>query len=370
MSKIGRGKIPVSTSIFLDILRLGAALIVFFVHADTIWFPEQHNNPNLPADLGHAAVVIFFVLSGYLISYTTINNNRGSSQYGHARLSKLYSVLVPGLLITAVVQWLMTSINPILLAEYTRGFSFFRYLLTFGFLNELWFFSLAPPINRPLWSLGYEFWYYVIYGLWFFRRGNNKSFFIILIACVIAGPKVLLMMPVWLVGALAYKLPKPQMNQTVNWLLIIFIVFIAYFVLFYFPPYPRTISFPPLFYSGKFVSDYILGVLIAGVIWLLPELELNIAISSSKGLGVFREVADLTFPLYVLHAPILIFFKALIDFQLNNLNQMILMIVLVFVICSVLGFYINRSKKIWDQLFSFILARLRRVLIFPIWSRQ
>jgi peptidoglycan/LPS O-acetylase OafA/YrhL len=64
MSNLLPGKISVSTSIFLDVLRLGAALVVFFEHAGKIWFPSDYSNPYAPGDLGHAAVVVFFVLSG------------------------------------------------------------------------------------------------------------------------------------------------------------------------------------------------------------------------------------------------------------------------------------------------------------------
>jgi peptidoglycan/LPS O-acetylase OafA/YrhL len=281
-------------------------------------------------------------------------------QYGIARLSKLYSVVFPGLVITAMVHWSLTMIDPSLLSEYDRGFTFLRYLLTFGFLNELWFFSGGPPINAPLWSLGYEFWYYIIYGLWFFRsKDNYVSLLIVFIACFIAGPKILLLMPIWIFGAVAYKLPRPHISKIISWSLISFILLLAYFVLFYLPPYPRTTNFPPLFYSGKFLSDYILGVLVSLVIWLLPEIKFTTSFSSSRGLRIFRLVADLTFPLYVFHNPLLIFFKSVINFQLNNYSQMLFVILLVFVICSFVGFYIDRYKKIWDKLFSIILVKFR-----------
>jgi hypothetical protein len=39
-------------------------------------------------------------------------------------------------------------------------------------------------------------WYYILFGLWCYRRSR-----VLLLACaVLAGPRVLLLLPVWLLG--------------------------------------------------------------------------------------------------------------------------------------------------------------------------
>ena len=73
---------PRSTSIFLDALRLLAALIVFASHASYILF---HASIWIP---GHLAVMIFFVLSGYVIAYTTFRRPCTPKEYAIARFSR------------------------------------------------------------------------------------------------------------------------------------------------------------------------------------------------------------------------------------------------------------------------------------------
>ena len=66
-----------STSLILDILRLSAALTVAFFHCFLLMFTKNNSTISFFSDLAHFSVIIFFVLSGYLIGYTTTNNNRG-----------------------------------------------------------------------------------------------------------------------------------------------------------------------------------------------------------------------------------------------------------------------------------------------------
>ena len=55
---------------------------------------------------GHTAVIIFFVLSGYLVGkhvYLAFNTGRWSwREYAIKRLSRLWIVLIPALILTAI----------------------------------------------------------------------------------------------------------------------------------------------------------------------------------------------------------------------------------------------------------------------------
>jgi peptidoglycan/LPS O-acetylase OafA/YrhL len=352
-------KIP---SIALDVMRLCSALTVLLVHAKGMWLsPAKNiNNPSSTNDYAHAAVVIFFVLSGYVISFSTDNKNRGHLQYIQARLSRLYSVVLPGLLITAIAELLVENLDNGLYESVIRGNSLPRYLITGAFLNEIWFFSATPPINGPLWSLGYEFWYYVIFGCWFFRSSGLKSMILPLAVCLIAGPKILIMMPIWLLGVFVYRAPRPKLNHQVAWLLALAALFVAYFSLSNCPPFPGEIGSAPLFYSGQFLTDLLLGFLLSIVLWLLPVDRSIEPTASSKGLSLFREVADLTFPIYVLHFPLLILYKAIFGFQPNSINQLLLAIVSVFSASALIGYGLNKSRRHWNKLFEFLLTGLRK----------
>src|SRR6185312_1539892 len=289
-----------STSVILDSLRIVAALTVLIFHAYDQWFPSSLNTTSALGNAAHTAVVIFFVLSGYLISHAT-TTTKDIFTYGVSRLSRLCSVVIPALLVTLIIQIFINKIDPALGGGYTRGPSVPRYIISAAFLNEIWFFSAAPPINSPLWSLSYEFWYYVIFGLWIYLRKRSWSILLPLVACLIAGPKIVIMMPIWLAGSAAYNLKRPQINRN----LALFIVFISLFLLIiamvYVPIIPYVIGKPPLFFSNQFITDYILGFFIAVALWIAPS-DGN-SKSKSKWVKQYRIAADLTFPLYVLHFP-------------------------------------------------------------------
>lgn len=198
-----------SAGIFLDALRLLAASAVLYLHAWDKWIAygagQQGNSlstvdfalgpgGSTAADTAHWAVIVFFVLSGYVIAHVTAGRSTLEA-YLIARLSRLYSILIGALLLTALVEIMVSLYRVDLLSELSRGASVPRYLITLLLANELWFLSAAPKINGPLWSLSYELWYYLIYGLWHYRKQFKGGPVLAVVACIVAGPKILVLMP-------------------------------------------------------------------------------------------------------------------------------------------------------------------------------
>lgn len=354
MNKSTPRLIGTKSSLFLDTLRLSAALIVAIFHAYIMWFPEKDSTTTSLFNISHAAVVVFFVLSGYVIAYTTTINNRGSSQYAQARLSRLCSVVVPALLITGLIEIIVRYTDSDLHAMYSRGASLPRYILSSGFLNEIWFFSAAPPMNSPLWSLSYEFWYYIIFGLWFFRSTGWKSTALLLLACFIAGPKILLMMPIWLVGFAAYRLPKPNISSTKSWLLVLVATSVTVLSVVYVPIFPRPIGTAPLFFANQFVTDWVNGLFFAIALWFLPLS--NRVVPSGDLVTSFRKIADLTFPIYILHNPLLILSRVILGYEKNNLIHMWQNLIVVLIAAAIIGIFLEKQRPLWSKLFGNLLG--------------
>lgn len=89
-----------STSKLLDAMRFTAAVVVLLFHATSRDF-----NLVLPwVRWGHEAVVAFFVMSGFVIAYITTAKETSITQYTAARLARLYSVVLPALVLTAVLD--------------------------------------------------------------------------------------------------------------------------------------------------------------------------------------------------------------------------------------------------------------------------
>jgi peptidoglycan/LPS O-acetylase OafA/YrhL len=177
------------SSVHLDCIRGLAALSVLFYHVRYRFFLDYAEvvDPNVVAKLyyactsfGHDAVMVFFVLSGFFISSSIRRDvllNRWSwSRYASNRLIRLYVVLLPALGLTLFwdslgMRWAGThAIYSGLAQQWTHDFfNVSERLLPSVFLGNLFFLQTiyVPPLgsNDPLWSLAYEFWYYLLFPL-------------------------------------------------------------------------------------------------------------------------------------------------------------------------------------------------------------
>jgi peptidoglycan/LPS O-acetylase OafA/YrhL len=159
-------------SIWLDVFRWIAALAVLLGHAHHRVFESFADVPHamrtvpffllsLASSVGTAAVLIFFVLSGFLVGGGTLVRYRqgrfDALEYAVSRLARLWTVLLPTLGITAIL---------LLIQHCMSGRSAFSFDLKIGqivcnaaFLQT----SYACPqygANGALWSLFNEAWYY------------------------------------------------------------------------------------------------------------------------------------------------------------------------------------------------------------------
>ncbi len=193
-------------SLYLDLLRFLAAFVVFLQH-----FSWGHFSGGLfwrIGPYGAQAVIVFFVLSGYLIGYVTGRPGTTARGYALDRAARLYSVVLPALLLTFVLDAVGRQIRPEL---YTGGWVnsdeplLSQFLRNGLFLNQVWFTDTHPGTNVPYWSMGYEPWYYLIFGLVLFLPrlwGGCAA----LAAMAIVGPRVVAMFGVWLFGFAAFRL--------------------------------------------------------------------------------------------------------------------------------------------------------------------
>jgi peptidoglycan/LPS O-acetylase OafA/YrhL len=345
-----------SFGVVLDLLRISAALIVVIFHGLEQWFPSLTSPESPYSRAAHTAVIIFFVLSGYVVTYTTSVNNRGGMKYIQARLGRLCSIVIPALIISAICEIVVYNLDPVLHDQYSRSPSYLHYIISVVFANEIWFLSSAPPINGPLWSLSYEFWFYTVFGLWLYCGKGAKRFIITFIGSVIAGPKILLLMPVWLYGSFAYRL-STNSNTRLNIALGVFFFAIAVTATFLFPLYPHVIGIQPLYFAGQFVTDWFLGILIAASLLLLSKIKFDIEFD--KVINIIRKTADITFPVYVLHNPIFVLWRAIFGTRLNDSLQMSVGILTVLLLSFSIGHFLEKQRSIWTNFFGYLLSKIK-----------
>ncbi|KAK0339081.1 hypothetical protein LTR94_036019, partial [Friedmanniomyces endolithicus] len=77
-------------SVYLDLVRFLAALAVVAMHVRQFGLVEAPGADHLTL-FGREAVMAFFVLSGFVIAYTTAQRRPSAREYALARAARIYS---------------------------------------------------------------------------------------------------------------------------------------------------------------------------------------------------------------------------------------------------------------------------------------
>ena len=266
--------------------------------------------------------MVFFVLSGFVIAYVASEKETTPREYFASRFARLYSVAVPALILTVVLDSIGSKVNYSLYAGwwFQSDNPIWRFVANLFFVNELWFNSIRPFSNGPYWSLGYEFWYYVLFACVHYLQGAFRYLLAGLI-CLFVGVKILLLLPIWLMGVLVFSVGKHYtISHATGWML--FIVSVVLYVLFRLGGYPHALlewtinnlgepGVEMLGWSQHFLSSYLIGALIAvhfiGATVISRQLSPVLVAFESP----VRYLAGFTFALYLFHYPSLQFFAAM-----------------------------------------------------------
>jgi peptidoglycan/LPS O-acetylase OafA/YrhL len=191
--------------------------------------------------LGHAAVIIFFALSGFLVGGRALQDLRSGrfswSRYLLRRLTRLWIVIVPALLLTMFFDQIGSTV--------THGVGYDgRYYNMYAvgpdaagidhswltFLGNLTFFQTiyvpAFGSNGPIWSLANEFWYYIVFPLaaWLLlgrmtTLARMSGLLLLTFLIVILPTWMLAAGAIWVAGAAAaWCASHPGLTRFLNWL--------------------------------------------------------------------------------------------------------------------------------------------------------
>ncbi|MCA9519238.1 MAG: acyltransferase [Myxococcales bacterium] len=316
----------------LDAVRALAAFVVLIGHARNLFvvdYPEllaAGGRPSAPlygfyfvTSLGHQAVLVFFVLSGFFIGQAVLSRHAPGSRWSWShylvdRVSRLYVVLLPALALTLLWDHLGATAMPSLYdGSYPANILNFAadtrhdaatFLANATFLQTI----TAPPLgtNGALWSLANELWYYLLFPLALrvaVTRNQRERYLCLALfagAATLVGSEILLYFPVWLLGVALNLLPIPRLAPRTRAVL----------------PWAGGLAVLGALLLTRLrpglLADYVLAVAVFGWMYGAVAAPRADAVASSRGARLAVSAAAFSYTLYAVHVPFIVALRAFI----------------------------------------------------------
>ncbi len=321
--------------------RAGAALVVvlnhvrglFFVHGSDV---DSHNVVYrafyLVTSLGHQAVMVFFVLSGYLVGSSIVRSGMKDwswRSYLNRRLTRLWIVLIPSLVLCALIDHIGFSAFG-LQGIYGNGHStngiipgpVLPHSTVAAFFGNIVFLqTIRVPTfgtNGALWSLANEFWYYMLFPLVMLvllgKSPLTKVYaaFVALGIFLFVGSTISLYFLIWLLGVIVYVAPRCKVLESRFVWRTCMVVSLGACALWM--TVVRSFGIEP--------GDMVTGVLFAGAIYLVVHAPRRPSDDRGTRVGAaFSRLAAFSFTLYLVHLPLLVFIRAGLQYHGRALWQ-------------------------------------------------
>jgi peptidoglycan/LPS O-acetylase OafA/YrhL len=323
---VGKAALDQPFSLYLDLVRIGAACAVVIAHFSYFRIFDDAQIARV-ANLGREAVIAFFVLSGFVIAYSAEQRNRTLGAYVSARCARLYSVVLPVLLLAFALAAFADSLGVRVSGAYQLHKPWLYIPFHLLFLGELWGFVESPPWLLPYWSLNYEAWYYVLFGALWYLKGRLRL--LGLAAFALMGPRLWLLLPLWMAGVFLYRWQKthgfPRAFARAGWALSL--VLLGVWTWYDLEPVLRVVAqsawpFPGLRMGSadRMLADYAVGLLVL----------MNFACARHAGFGLLVRAAQPirfasrhTFTLYLSHSLVICGWQALVTFRRGDPSVML-----------------------------------------------
>lgn len=368
----------------MDVIRGAASLVVAGVHAFQVFVLPYFGTGGaihlFSSLMATYAVLVFFVVSGFMISVSVMGHRRTGSfdwrSFLVARVLRIYPPLLTAIGISALCYWIIIGLGlhgsesfhlagDLFVvrerAEMTLDTVLATLLLSYGT------FPYSPPpisMDGSLWTLGYEFWFYIICMLTLNIKERRVLAGvipgIILFALIVMGNNFLqfMFLLVWTAG---YTLGRIYQQgwldgpSSKRWLVLTACVSVTFVVVVggsevaikLFDPYGGS-SNQQILAAVGIVFTALLGLALKG------KARFNIM--------ALRNAAGYSYTLYVLHWPLYLLAFSLLHPVLHEFRWEISLLVSVVVFYSVIVASSILARFVEDRyLFARLLAKCRMV---------
>jgi len=332
-----------------------AAAAVFVSHLS--WFRLTGGFLWQLQPIGHGAVIVFFVLSGFVIQYAARANENTMFSFMVARFARLYSVVLPALLLTFLCDWIGTHHDASSYYMDRETSPLVRLATGALFLSQSWQ-HMSLLSNDPFWSLPYEFWYYQLFATALFLKGWLRPL-VLGVEILISGPAILLLFPIWLMGVVVYRM-SVSVRMSERGALLLWVASVLAAGILYaargnhiFPTLPNGPLLPPNFS----IADYFFGLAMAANIFAASYLPISLGWLAKPVVAA----AGATFALYLFHLPLLHLASAFIPHHWTVLERG--MAAATFALISVAGLSVitERRKRAWRSMFTWLFSSLSKL---------
>jgi peptidoglycan/LPS O-acetylase OafA/YrhL len=300
-------------SILISLLRGLAAFIVVVAHLRAAMYPGLRAVADPPlwfkglafvSGFAHQAVLVFFVISGWLVGGSLLNKirqPRAIANYTIDRVTRLWTVLIPTFLLTLLFAAAAGVVNPNGLDfSPDNPYSAVNFLGSLVGLQRV----LLPDFggNFPLWSLANETWYYLLFPVLAVACTARKP--VVRIVCTAALVLLCVQLPtsivayflIWLLGVLFSRI-RIECGNIARWGWTLLVIAGA--------SYFRLTGELDAFEITTLGQDIVCSLL---YLVLLSSLQFKASTASalkrpSQRVGKF--FAEFSFSLYVLHVPLI-----------------------------------------------------------------
>jgi peptidoglycan/LPS O-acetylase OafA/YrhL len=319
-------------SFILNVLRFFAAFVVVVCHSNLLGFGESGA---WLGKYGHTMVILFFVMSGFIISRTTMDAHLDLKKYAIYRVSRVYTVALPAIALSAVLsgfwsEWLAPDDS----FQYPDFWTVIRSVL---FLEHSWRVGNGMSLNPPFWSLCYEVWYYVLFAAVFFLAGWTRLIWASAIL-LIMGPALWALIPAWLIGVYLCRCPVRISNARTNAALALgcILVVIAIVELGFDTAIQKAMAdrIPQIWHLGfstKFLTDNVIAALFALSFWFCAGMRFSMPPACISRAATI--LAGFSFTLYLFHDPLLRLIKLASDQYVYSLPEHWLVVFAVVLTC-------------------------------------
>jgi peptidoglycan/LPS O-acetylase OafA/YrhL len=321
---------------FFDSFRGIAALIVAVGHARWLLWEGYSNGYKLHPDtysivekffmyfmsvfkFGHEMVMLFFVMSGFLIHYGFSKKIQDGVakldvSYFKKRFIRIYPVLLVALLFTYLLDCLgifwhlpiyTSSTNNVIINESIKidlsNNNFLENLFLYG--SKVW------GSNGPMWSLKLEWFFYLIYPVFYLINSKYvKSSYLVFISfslIVFLRPvqlefingffkNIIISFPIWLLGAFLADVSTGRIKINLK----------KFYYLIFFPFVPILINL-----DSELIRDYCVAIGFVGLIAFMLKSPIQFAVLEGRLFSFFSRIS---YSLYIIHFPILVMFSSLL----------------------------------------------------------